>query len=193
MHILAHNSNLLVFLDRDGVITVENSESIKTPQEVEYIPGALFALRLLHQAGALIALVSNQSVVGRGLMTMDDLKVVHNCILKDVQKAGGDITISRYCPHSPEDDCPCRKPKPAMLQEILQLLDTEMGIVPKRKYMIGDNEKDLLAGDAVGAAPIAVLSGKLKQKDIKSLEIKPHQVFPDLLWAVRWILTTNDK
>jgi ribonucleotide monophosphatase NagD (HAD superfamily) len=80
-----------------------------------------------------------------------------------------------------------------MLQEILQLLDTEMGIVPKRKYMIGDNEKDLLAGVAVGAVPIIVLSGKLKQKDIESLEIKPHQVFPDLLWAVRWILTTNDK
>jgi D-glycero-D-manno-heptose 1,7-bisphosphate phosphatase len=185
------NNDLLVFLDRDGVITVEDSEFIKTLQEVAYIPGALYALNLLHQAGAHIALVSNQSAVGRGLMTMDDLKAVHNRILEDIQSAGGDITVSRYCPHRPDEDCPCRKPKPAMLQEILNLLESEIGIVPKRKYMIGDSEKDIIAGTAVGALPIVVLSGILKQQDIKNMEVKPQQVFPDLLWAVRWILTQD--
>jgi len=185
------SSTILVFLDRDGVITTESGEFITRPEDITYIPGSLQALRLLKEAGILTAIVSNQSGVGRGMMSQEQLMAVHDRMMSDIRQAGGRITIARYCPHKPDEDCECRKPKAGMLEEILKTLSREKGIIPENRYIIGDNERDITAGKAVDCEPILVLSGCLQQKDVRALKVAPKMVFPDLLWAVRWLLAYN--
>ncbi len=146
----------LVILDRDGVINQDSPQFIKSPEEWIPIPGSLEAIALLNQSGFRVALATNQSGIGRGLLDMAMLNAIHDKMHRALAQYGGRIDALFYCPHTADSNCNCRKPKPGMLEEIGRRFATDLDGVPS----VGDSPRDLQASVAVGAQPILVLTGK---------------------------------
>ena len=146
-----------VFLDREGVITPKlgPGEYLLRAEEAVIAPGVADALRRLQSNGIPLFIVSNQSCVGRGIISQAECDALHAVILDQLAAEGVTIAASRICPHTDADDCACRKPKPGM---ILDLAD-EHGISPVRSAMIGDSATDVEAGIAAGCA-VSLLVGQ---------------------------------
>jgi D-glycero-D-manno-heptose 1,7-bisphosphate phosphatase len=156
-HTMPTNANKkLVVLDRDGVINVDSDAFIKSPDEWVAIPGSLEAIARLNQAGYRVAIASNQSGIGRGLFDMAALNAMHEKMNRTAAAVGGRIDAVFFCPHTQEDECECRKPKPGMLQQIVERFEID----PAETPMVGDSLRDLQAGAALGFALHLVLTGK---------------------------------
>jgi len=146
----------LIILDRDGVINHDSDDYIKSVEEWRPIDGSLEAIARLCRAEYRVVIATNQSAVGRGLIDMDQLNHIHKHMLDQIHEKGGEIDAIFFCPHTPEDECDCRKPKPGMLLRIAERSNNSLEGVP----MVGDSSRDLLAAQAAGAFPVLVLSGK---------------------------------
>lgn len=146
----------LVILDRDGVINEDSEDYIKSAEEWIPIPGSMDAIARLCRADYRVVVVSNQSGVGRGLFTLDTLNKIHIKMLEHVHQKGGEIDAILFCPHTPEADCACRKPRPGMLRQLADRLKIKLYGVP----LVGDSIRDLEAAVAVGALPVLVKTGK---------------------------------
>lgn len=147
---------MLVILDRDGVINEDSDEYIKSVDEWIPLPGSINAIAKLSNAGFDVVIATNQSGLGRGLFTLDDLEAMHQKLVGLVEEAGGRIAGIFYCPHTPEDDCDCRKPKPGMIDAIADVMNEDVRGCP----IVGDSMRDLQAGIARGCRPILVTTGK---------------------------------
>ncbi len=146
----------LIILDRDGVINYDSDEYIKSADEWLPIPGSLDAIARLNRAGYTVVVASNQSGVGRGLFDLATLHRIHDKMQREAARAGGKIDAIFFCPHKPEDNCECRKPKPGLLQDIAKEFSCYLNGVPA----VGDSLRDVEAAQAVGALPILVRTGK---------------------------------
>lgn len=176
--------NRYVLLDRDGVINHDSDEFIKSPEQWLPIDGSLEAIALLNRHGYKVVVVTNQSGVARGLFDLATLEQIHAKMLSMVEANGGKIDAIYFCPHGPDDDCACRKPKPGMLETFAA--DTGAGLsgVP----VIGDSLRDLQSAQAVGASPILVKTGK----GLKTLHNNPDlniPVFENLYDAAKYLTT----
>ncbi len=150
---------MLVILDRDGVINQDSSDFIKSLAEWQPLPGSIEAIAKLSRAGFTVTVATNQSGLGRGLIELDDLEAIHARLNKLVEAAGGSIAGIFYCPHTPDDDCNCRKPKTGLIEAI----ETELQQSAAGAYLIGDSLRDLQAGIGRGCKPILVLTGNGKK------------------------------
>jgi histidinol-phosphate phosphatase family protein len=137
-----------LFLDRDGTLIVDVHYP-KDPALVEPIPGAADALRRLQETWVLVV-VSNQSGIGRGLITEPQAAAVHERFVAAFAAAGVHFAGFYYCPHVPDAGCACRKPAPGMLHDAAR----ELGLDVARSVMIGDRGSDLGAGRAAGCAQV---------------------------------------
>lgn len=146
----------LVILDRDGVINFDSPSYIKKPAEWKPLPGSLEAIARLTQAGYTVIVATNQSGVGRGLFEMATLNAIHDKMHRAVGQAGGRIDAVFFCPHRPDADCACRKPRTGLLDEIARRFNASLKGVP----CVGDSQHDLDAAAAAGGSPILVLTGK---------------------------------
>jgi D-glycero-D-manno-heptose 1,7-bisphosphate phosphatase len=174
----------LAILDRDGVINYDSDLYIKSPAEWRAIPGAIEAIARLNQGGYRVAVATNQSGIGRGLFDMATLNAINDKMMEMVFRHGGRIDAIFFCPHTPDDDCNCRKPRTGMLEEIAARFHAELKGVP----CVGDSLKDMQAADAVGAQPILVLTGKGRQTREQGGLPKRTLVFEDLAEASRHIV-----
>jgi len=165
----------LIVLDRDGVINHDSEDYIKTPEEWRPLPGSLDAIAALNSAGFRVVVVSNQSGIGRGLFSETELDQIHRKMVSAVQAAGGEIAGIYYCPHRPEDDCDCRKPRPGLLERIKADFDISLAGIP----LIGDKTTDLELARRVGARPILVLTG-YGQRTLAKLDETGVEFFADL-------------
>ena len=145
----------LLILDRDGVINQESNEFIKSPDEWLPIKGSIEAISRLSQAGYYIVVISNQSGIGRELFSADKLSQIHLKMINEVQQHGGKIQSIFFCPHHPDDDCECRKPKIGLYQELAERLNVSFNDV----YSVGDSLRDLQAAKTAGAIPVLVKTG----------------------------------
>jgi len=145
-------------LDRDGVLNVEapGGGYVRSPGEWRWIDGALEALAELTSAGLRVTVATNQSGVGRGLMTSDDLAAVHAGMLADVERAGGRIDSVLSCCHAPEEGCNCRKPAPGLIQAAV----AGSGVRAEATLVVGDDVRDIEAARAAGVPAVLVLTGK---------------------------------
>jgi D-glycero-D-manno-heptose 1,7-bisphosphate phosphatase len=175
----------LVILDRDGVINYDSVDYIKSLQEWRPIPGSLEAIARLHRAGYRVVVATNQSGIGRGLLSMDTLAAIHGRMLEQVRKQGGEIDAIFFCPHTPEDGCDCRKPAPGLFKEIAKRLQTNLVGV----YVVGDAERDVLAARQVMASPVLVRTGKGAQTLKQSTVVDGVPVFDDLAAFVDALLS----
>ena len=175
----------LVILDRDGVINHDSDEYIKSPEEWIPIAGSLEAIARLHREGYKIIVATNQSGVGRGLYDMDMLGRIHARMLEAVRAKGGEIDAIFFCPHKPEDECDCRKPRPGLMLEIAERLKANLAGV----YAVGDSERDVQAARAVAARPVLLRTGKGKRALKKSKLLADVPVFDDLAAFTDGLLT----
>jgi len=145
-----------VFLDRDGVVNQNRADYVKDWSEVEFLPGAFDALRRLARTDFAIVLVTNQSVVGRGIISQEEAWDINRRMVETIRAQGGRVDGAYLCPHHPDEHCECRKPRPGMLLQAADELDLDLG----RSYLIGDAVTDMQAAEAAGVEGILVLTGR---------------------------------
>ena len=146
----------LVILDRDGVINHDSDDYIKSPDEWQPLPGSLEAIARLCRADYTVVVATNQAGVGRGLFSQEMLIRIHRKMASSIRDKGGRLDSVFFCPHSPAEQCGCRKPKPGMLLEISDRLGIRLSGVP----VVGDSLRDLEAAEAAGAIPVLVKTGR---------------------------------
>lgn len=178
-----------IILDRDGVINYDSDAYIKSPDEWRPIPGSLEAIAKLNRFGYQVFIVTNQSGVARGLYDLQILQQIHEKLRRELAVFGGHINEIFFCPHHPEDNCNCRKPKPGLLFQIAKKYPIDL----KNTYFIGDSLVDVQAAQAVGCAPILVLSGNGEKSLAKNpvLANVPH--FNNLATAVDYVLSAQEE
>ena len=160
-----------VVLDRDGTIIVER-HYLSDPQHVELIPGATCGLRQMREMGLGLIVITNQSAIGRGFFNHSRLDFIHQRFRELLEKEGLSLDAIYYCPHTPEDDCSCRKPKPGLIE----LAANEMNFNPKSCFVIGDKECDIELGQRVGATTFLVRTGYSAQMAIDTTNIADYVV-----------------
>lgn len=144
-----------LFLDRDGVICENQDAYIRSWDEFRFLPGAIESLVSLSQAFRLVV-VTNQSALGRGLVTTAAMDEIHARMCRAVEERGGTIEAVLVCPHLPETDCRCRKPKPGLIIEARR----RFGIGDGAPFFIGDHLDDMSAAIAAGCKAILVETGR---------------------------------
>lgn len=178
--------SLLILLDRDGVVNRERDDFVKSIAEFEALPGSLEAIARLSRAGHRVGLVTNQSGVGRGLLTRETLDRIHERLRADVADLGGRIDHIEVCPHLPDAGCLCRKPAPTMLARTAEALGHDSASA----VLVGDRASDLAAADAFGCPALLVRTGRGRETE-RDLPPVPRRVFDDLRAAAHEILTRN--
>lgn len=142
-------------LDRDGVINMDSSEFIKSPDEWTAIPGSLEAIAKLNHAGWRVVVATNQSGLARGLFDMNTLTDIHHKMHQQVTALGGRIDSIFICPHGPHDGCHCRKPLPGLFLDIARRYELNL----RHCVSVGDSLRDLEAAHSTGCQTALVLTG----------------------------------
>jgi len=151
----------LVILGRDGILNVYRDDHVKAPEEWQPLPGALEAVARLNHAGWHTVVATNQSGIGRGMIDMASVNAVHLHMMQRLAAVGGRLDGVFFCPHTPEENCDCRKPKPGLMRQIGQRYGIDLRTVP----MVCDTLRDLQAAQAAGCEPHLVRSGRAADLD----------------------------
>lgn len=142
-----------IFLDRDGVIIENRADYVRNWEDVLIYPQALKALARISSQPYLIVLITNQSAIGRGLISLADAEQINRRLSDLIEEAGGRIDAVFMCPHAPWAGCNCRKPLPGLFHLAAEALDLDL----KRSILVGDATSDLLAGRAAGIGTLALV------------------------------------
>jgi len=183
-------SNRAVFLDRDGVIC-EDVHYMKDPSQFKLLPKVGDAIRLLNEKNWKVIVVTNQSGIARGYLTLEDLQRIHQKMITELHKLGAFLDAIYFCPHHPtvglrpyRKECNCRKPKPGMLFQAAK----DFNINLKRSFMIGDKTIDIQAGKEAGCLTILISSHQNKPLNGP----KPDFIATNLFEASKIILDLMD-
>lgn len=191
--------NRAVFIDRDGTINrkAPAKDYIKSWSEFEFIPGAAEAIRLLHDRGFKAVVVTNQSQIGKGIVSQAQVDGINARMKKELAGKGAPIDGIYVCPHHPDENCPCRKPKTGLMTDAAK----DLGIDILNSYVVGDSAKDILMGKNAGcAATVFVKTGEIDTGESRiegdevfnlkrGLRVRPDKIADDLLDAARWIVS----
>ena len=180
------NLNPAIFLDRDGVINHNRSDYVKTWEEYTFLPNVFAPLRTLAQTQYAIVIISNQSPIGRGLVQQDTIEDINARMKAEIERRGGRVDAIYYCPHAPDDNCDCRKPRPGMFLQAAQELDIDLA----SSFFIGDALSDVEAAFNAGCKPIMVLTGRGNEQFHLLSEMGYDECVPvvdDLATATKWI------
>jgi D-glycero-D-manno-heptose 1,7-bisphosphate phosphatase len=142
-----------IFLDRDGVIIENRARYVRSWADVQIFPQALAALAGLSQWPHKIVIVTNQSAVGRGLISLGTAQAINERLVQEIGRSGGRIDAVFMCPHAPADGCDCRKPRPGLLLQAQETLRLDL----PRSVMIGDALSDLTAARAAAVGHVALV------------------------------------
>lgn len=172
-----------VFLDRDGTIA-RDVHYCGRIEDFEILPDVPQAIRLLNQHGFRVVVVTNQSGIARGYFTEETLFQIHQFMRQELSKYGAKLEAVLYCPHHPNEDCYCRKPKPGLLLKAAR----ELGINLRDASIIGDQETDIKAGKIAGCHTILIANG---EKTNKEFTTPPDYIAPNMLFAAQWIIRNS--
>lgn len=175
----------LILLDRDGTVN-EEVHYLARPDQLNLIPGAAAGIRQLNQAGFAVAIVTNQSGIARGYLSVATLEIIHLRLRELLAAEGAVIEGIVFCPHLPSDKCSCRKPQPQLAHDAAR----EIGITIEGAIVIGDKECDILLGKAIKATTVLVRTGHGTHYE-PSPEAQPDWIFPDLKSASDWIISSS--
>lgn len=176
-----------IFLDRDGVINQDSPDYVKSWDEFHFIPGSRQAIARLTKAGFSVILITNQSMINRGMVPLGTLKAMHRELEQAIADAGGRITDIFFCPHRPDECCSCRKPLPGLILTAQKRYKIDLS----KAVMIGDSAKDILTGKAAGCGrTVLVRTGNGNQAFhlLKKDGRLPDHVADDLSQAADWIM-----
>lgn len=162
----------LIILGRDGILNEYRDDHVKAAAEWVPIPGALEAVSRLNHAGWHAVVATNQAGIGRGMIDMASVNLIHAHMNKLMQAQGARLDAVFFCPHTPEDRCECRKPLPGMMLEIGRRYGTDLHQVP----VAADTLRDLQAAQAAGCEPHLVRTGRAADLDDSQIEQWRQQV-----------------
>ncbi len=172
-----------IFIDRDGVIN-DDTNFITRPEDFIIYPFTAEAIRLINQSEYLAIVITNQSAVARGMISEDELKLIHHKMDDELAIQSAKMDSIYYCPHHPDfgenRNCSCRKPLPGMLLQAAEDFNIDL----LSSFMIGDNERDIIAGKAAGCKTIGVKTGK----GLKNSTTQADFMVENLIEAVHLIL-----
>lgn len=171
----------LVLIDRDGTINVER-HYLSDPDQIELFPNTVPGLKLLNELGFSLAVVTNQSAVGRGYFDIAQLDKIHHRLNRLLTDEGVSVDAVYYCPHIPEDGCRCRKPETGMALDASK----DLGIGLTNSFVIGDNVCDINLGKNIGAVSILVKTG-YGNRVLDEKTAEPDYIVEDLLEAAELI------
>jgi len=177
---------ITVFLDRDGTLNY-NPGYLKVAAELKLLAGVGPALARLKGAGAKLVVVTNQSGVGRGIITLKDLEAIHARLEGLLEQEGAALDAIYFCPHHPDDRCRCRKPEVGMVERAVSELQLDL----RRSYLIGDHARDIQLAHRVGAKAILLTPALVDTQALDLLKIEqamPDAVAKSMAEAVDWIL-----
>lgn len=146
------------FIDRDGVVNVDHGY-VASIDDFEFMADVFPVLRSLSARGYLLVVITNQSGIGRGYYTEEDFRKLTDWMLQRLSAEGIELAAVYSCPHSPEEECDCRKPAPGMFLQA----ERELGLDMSASWMVGDKESDMQAAEAAGI-PNRVLLGKAESE-----------------------------
>ena len=152
-----------IFLDRDGVINKEKGYLHKI-KDFEFISGVFETCRYLQGLNYKIIIITNQSGISRGLYTENDFQIINNWMISEFKKNDINILDVFHCPHMPESNCSCRKPKPGMLTIACKKYDIDMS----KSWMIGDKESDIIAANSAGIHNTILIKNDTSQEELRS-------------------------
>jgi len=185
-----------VFLDRDGTLNRELAGALSAPTELELLPGALEGAAALCAAGFALVVATNQSAIARGWVAPHQVSEVHRALAQRMADAGAELAGIFICPHHPAEGaapyrraCTCRKPAPGLILRAVRELDLELS----GSWVVGDAERDLAAGSALGLPGVLVLTGK-GQGELERLQREgraPAHVAEDLRAAAQLVLAAG--
>lgn len=162
----------LIILGRDGILNEYRDDHVKAPAEWVPVPGALEAVSRLNHAGWHAVVATNQAGIGRGMIDMASVNLIHAHMNKLMQAQGARLDAVFFCPHTPEDQCECRKPQPGMMLEIGRRYGIDLHQVP----VAADTLRDLQAAHAAGCEPHLVRTGRAAGLDESQIEQWRQQV-----------------
>ena len=171
-----------IFLDRDGVIVENRASYVRTWEDVSFYPQALEALRMVVHSPYKIFIVTNQSAVGRGIITLRDANFINQKVVEYIESAGGRIDDIFMCPHSPNDHCNCRKPLPGLFLKAKEKYRVKL----EDSMMVGDALSDIIAGQSAGVLTnLLVRTGRGLQQitNADTRQIKSYEIYNDLMDA----------
>jgi D-glycero-D-manno-heptose 1,7-bisphosphate phosphatase len=146
-----------LFIDRDGVIIENRSSYVRSWSDVSIYPQSLEALRKVKSSGYKLFIITNQSAVGRGIISQETAHEINQRLVSEIEKSGGSVNGVYMCPHAPQDDCSCRKPKPGLIEQAVDEHEVDLS----RSILIGDAISDIIAGQTAGVATnVLVLTGR---------------------------------
>ncbi|MBI5022469.1 MAG: HAD family hydrolase [Ignavibacteriales bacterium] len=186
-----------IFLDRDGTI-VEEVDYLRSPSQIQLLAESAEAIRFANELGLLLFIVTNQSGIARGLLTENELEIIHSELTTQLKNKGARIDGLYYCPHHPEfgseryrRDCECRKPKTGMLHQAAK--DHNVDLL--KSFVVGDKMIDIQTGNNCGARTILVLTGygneELKICRLNNIHI--DFIANDLIEAMNFIRENINK
>jgi heptosyltransferase-2 len=180
-----------VFLDRDGTLNYDPGY-LKVAADLKLLAGVGPALARLKGAGAKLVVVTNQSGVGRGIMTLKDLEAIHARLQGLLEQEDAALDAIYFCPHHPDDGCRCRKPNVGMVERAVSELQLDF----RRTYLIGDHARDIQLAHRVGAKPILLTPALVDAQSLDRLKVEqalPDAVAKSMAEAVDWILEDAAK
>ena len=176
-----------IFMDRDGVI-IENRENYVCKwADVEVYPQALRALASASHSAYKIVIITNQAGIGKGIIPLETATEINQHLVRTIERAGGRVDGLYMCPHTPQDQCECRKPRPGMILQAARALSLDLS----RSWMIGDALSDLQAGQAAGVGHIALVRtglGTQQAQLTESANLEPFHLYTDLTDAIQHLL-----
>lgn len=181
--------NKAVFIDRDGTINIDGPY-LDNPDRFEMYLGVGEGVKKLKDDGFKILVMTNQSGIARGYFTEDILLNIHERMKMEFIKF--DVKLDRiyYCPHHPDDDCDCRKPKTGLFEKAIEEHDIDVN----QSYMIGDKILDVEAGQKIGVKTVLIPEAHARNEFLSTKnewECHPDYVADDFVDAVEWILKIN--
>ena len=181
-----------IFLDRDGVLIENRSDYVRDWSQVKIIPEAIRALSLAPIKKYKVVIVTNQSVVGRGLVLLKTAEEINQRLINLIRGHGGQIDGVYMCPHKPDDGCTCRKPLPGLLLQAAQDLSLDL----QRSWMIGDAWSDVQAGEAAGLrGTILLKTGRGTEQLLQARleKVTDNLVFDNLPLALETIFSIDNN
>jgi histidinol-phosphate phosphatase family protein len=172
-----------VFLDRDGTILNERGY-LSDPNRLKFYPSAFRGLKRLQNAGYKLVVITNQSGIGRGYFTLETLSKIHLRFKQVLAQHGIRIDGIYFCPHLPENNCDCRKPKTKLIKKAVRDLDIDL----RHSYLIGDQKRDVQLADNVGIPGFLILTGA-GRSNRKQLIGRPKTITTNLVTASNKILS----
>ncbi|HMN61126.1 MAG TPA: HAD family hydrolase [Anaerolinea sp.] len=172
-----------IFFDRDGVIIENRDDYVRSWEDVALIPGALEALAIASSGRWKLVVISNQAGIGKGLISPSTADEINRRLVEIIQQHGGRIDGVYICPHTNQDHCECRKPRPGLILRAAHDLNINLSA----SLLIGDALSDIQAGQNAGLPrKILVKTGRgAEQSTLPQANLlKPFEIFPDLLTAI---------